>query len=151
MIQLFFYVIEQVEVVGDNETTSGALAEDESYPTLEEWPYLAKKHCPWQSREREDARNRVKNVEVQIAKAAKTDPKKREPESQPRPYIDEKGQQFSGTAISKREVKPSSGEKRDRKLDNADSVVTGSDSRKKKRASASGFWVKMCRQRCASW
>ena len=137
MFQTFFHIIEQMEDVGDKKATSEALPEDDSYPTLEELSDLAEQHCRWQTREREDARNGVRNVEVQRAEAAKKakQKQKQKPKSrpQPPPHIDEDGQQFSGSVVIKRRVKPSSGEKRDRKADNPDSVVTGSDSRKKKR------------------
>lgn len=130
IFQPFFHIIEQMEAVGDKEATSDALPEDDSYPTLGELSDLAKQHCLWQRREREDAQNGVKNVEVQRAAAARKAKQKQKP--RPPPYIDEHGQQFSGSVITKRAVKPPSGEKR--KPDNPDSVAAGSESRKKKRA-----------------
>ena len=133
MFQPFFHIIEQMEAIGDNEAKSDALPDDHSSPTLEELSDLAKQHCLWQSREREDARNGVRNVEVQRAKAAKKAKKKLKPRPQPPPYIDEHGQQFSGSVVMKQRPKPSSGEKRDRQPDNPDSVVNSSGSRKKKR------------------
>ena len=135
MSQTFFHIIEQMEAVGDKKATSEALPEDDFYPTLAELSDLAEQHCRWQSREREDARNGVRNVEVQRAEAGKKAKQKQKPKPrpQPPPHIDEDGQQFSGSVVIKRRVKPSSGDKRDRKPDNPDSVVPGSDSRKKKR------------------